>query len=395
MLIVAAILAIFVYGMIAAMLGTILPYLSTAFNLTPQENSYIALAQGLGLTLASISVGPLIDNKGKKTGILLGLSMIAIALFGLPSSTGYVMIMALILLLGLGGGILVTGANALVSDISDKRRASVLNVLNLFFGLGGFATPFIAGNFFEGNAIQLCYFIAILVVVTTIVHALTKMPPPSGERGFKFAEVGDVLGRPVLYLLAAFLFLYVACETGVWNWLPRHLMGQGIPESRSMNILSLGFALGLLIGRMLVAPILIKVAPATVTLYSAILMMITTFAMLQTNDPGVAWIAVFCAGVAMAPVFPTTLAMVGNAFPKMTATAMGVVITCGWIGLVVSSPIIGAVAGVDPARLKTALLLLPIFSVAMIVVNLALRPMLKSPVPAVETPATPGRPPRR
>jgi MFS family permease len=80
----------------------------------------------------------------------------------------------------------------------------------------------------------------------------------------------------------------------------------------------------------------------------------------------------------MAPVFPTTLAMVGDAFPRMTATAMGIAITTGWIGLAVSSKIIGAIAGTDPNRIKTGLLVLPAFSVLMIVVNLALRPMLKS-----------------
>ena len=44
MLIFAAILAIFVYGMIAAMLGTILPDLSDRFHLTPTQNGTIAFA---------------------------------------------------------------------------------------------------------------------------------------------------------------------------------------------------------------------------------------------------------------------------------------------------------------------------------------------------------------
>ncbi len=376
MLILAAILAIFVYGMIAAMLGTILPNLSQTFQLTPEQNSYIALAQGLGLTVASISVGPLVDNKGKKTGLLLGLSLIAISLYALPNSTGYGMIIVAMFVLGVGGGIIVTGANALVSDIGAERRATVLNFLNLFFGLGGLTTPFIAANFLSGNAISLCYLTAVLTTATLAVHSFTKMPPPSGERGFKAAEASTLLGKPSLFLLALFLFLYVACEVGVWNWLPRHLIAQGIPESQALNILSLGFALGLLIGRVAVAPILIKIAPPTVTLVTSVLMAITTYAMLQTTDPTTAGIAVFCAGLAMAPVFPTTLAMVGNAFPRMTATAMGIVITSGWIGLVVSSPIIGRIAGDDPTRLQTALLVLPACSVAMVIVNLALRPML-------------------
>ena len=376
MLILAAILAIFVYGMIAAMLGTILPNLSTRFALSPEQNSYIALAQGLGLTIASVSVGPLIDNKGKKTGLLLGLALIAGALYGLPNSAGYGTIVALMLLLGLGGGIIVTAANALVSDISSSKRATVLNFLNLFFGLGGLATPFIHGNFLNNDAVRLCYLTAVLTSITLGVHAATKMPPPSGERGFKSEEAGKLLGQPVLFLLALFLFLYVAAEVGVWNWLTRHLMSQGIAETTSMNILSLGFALGILIGRVAVAPILIKIPPQTVTLVSAVLMTVTTYGMLQATGATMAGVWVFCAGLSMAPVFPTTLAMVGNAFPKMTATAMGIVITSGWIGLVVSSPIIGRVAGDDPARLKTALLILPVFSAIMIAVNLVMRPML-------------------
>jgi len=39
---------------------------------------------------------------------------------------------------------------------------------------------------------------------------------------FKFSEIGTVLGQPALYLLSFFMFLYVACEVGVWNWLPKH-----------------------------------------------------------------------------------------------------------------------------------------------------------------------------
>jgi fucose permease len=132
----------------------------------------------------------------------------------------------------------------------------------------------------------------------------------------------------------------------------------------------------LLIGRVVVSRILIKVAAPTVTLGSAALMALTTYLMLQTSDPTIATIAVFCAGLAMAPVFPTTLAMVGDTFPVATATAMGIVITFGWVGLVVSSWLIGSIAGGDDMRLGTALMVLPAFSVAMILVNLVLRPML-------------------
>ncbi len=105
-------------------------------------------------------------------------------------------------------------------------------------------------------------------------------------------------------------------------------------------------------------------------------MAITTFLMLRTSRPQAAFVLVFLAGLSMAPVFPTTIAIVGDAFPRMTGTAIGFVITCGWIGLAVSSRIIGVIAGGDPRRLKKALLVIPAAAVLMVGLDLAIRSML-------------------
>ena len=375
MLIFAAIVAIFVYGMIAAMLGTILPDLSQRFQLSPRQNGTIAFAQALGLIIASLGVGPLLDNEGKKLGLMIGLACIALALFVLPRSSGFRSIVLLLFLLGVGGGIVVTGANALVSDVSEAHRATALNLVNLFFGLGGLATPFIAANLFARNWVRLCYTIAALTVVTLLIQAATKMPGPSGPNAFVLADAAPVLGRPILFLLGLFLFLYVGCEVGIWNWLPRHLIAQGISESRALNILSLGFALGLLIGRVGASQILISAPAIRVLLVASIAMAVTTFLMLRWNSPSAAATLVFLAGISMAPVFPTTLAIVGDAFPRMTGTAIGFVITCGWVGLAVSSRIIGFIAGSDPRRLKKALLVIPVSAALMVLLDLAIQKM--------------------
>ncbi|WP_109489055.1 MFS transporter [Occallatibacter savannae] len=377
MLIFAAILAIFVYGMIAAMLGTILPELSERFKLTPTQNGTIATVQALGLIIASLSVGPLLDTQGDKVGLILGLGSIAVALFLLPRSKGYGNILLLMFLLGMGGGIVVTGANALANSVSGSQSAVVLNLVNLFFGLGGLATPFIAANIFKKNWVRLCYTVAGLTVAALAVQAFAHMPAPTGNAQFLLANVGPILGKPVIFMLGLFLFLYITCEVGVWNWLPRHLIAQGIPESRALNILSLGFALGLLIGRVAISPVLAHAPAIEVTLGASIAMAVTTFLMLQTNKPGMAFALVFIAGLSMAPVFPTTLAITGQAFPQMTGTALGFVITCGWVGLAVSSRIIGSIAGNDPRRLKKALLIFPVSAVLMIGLDVAIWSILR------------------
>ncbi len=390
MLILSAVLAIFVYGMIAAMLGTILPDLSARFHLTPKQNGTIALTQAIGLVIASISVGPLVDSQGVKTGMIIGLVVICAALALLPRSTGFGQIAAYLFLLGLGGGTIVTAANGLGTAISQGHTSTALNLLNLFFGLGGLATPFISANLLGGNSTRLCYLTAALSGGTLAVNAATAMPPPSGSQSAALAGIGTLIGSPALWMLSLFLFLYVASEVGVWNWLVQHLIAQGIPESRALNILSLGFALGLLVGRVAAGfssrPLILWILPSalqtlvhsdlTVTLVAAVEMLVTTYLMLQTRRATTAGLLVFLAGVSMAPVFPTTLAITGTAFPQMTGTALGFVIAFGWVGLAISSRIIGSVAGGEPTRLKKALLLLPGMAAVMILVNLALHGVL-------------------
>jgi hypothetical protein len=221
MLILAAILGILIYGIVAATWGTFNPTL----GFTNAQIGTLSMAQSIGLVVASISVGPLIDLKGKKIALVGGLAMISISFWMLPAAGGnFTLVLLALVLLGLGGGIVVTGANALVSDVSESRRGSMLNILNLFFGLGGLITPFVTANILGGSAVRMCYVAAVLATVALLVNVITPMPKPTGERGFKASEIGSVVGRPALYMLALFLFLYIACEVGVWNWLARYLI---------------------------------------------------------------------------------------------------------------------------------------------------------------------------
>lgn len=374
MLLTAAVLAIFVYGVIAAMLGTILPDLSKKFNLTPQQNGSIAMYQAVGLMIGSFGGGILADLMGLKIELLLGLGAVAVALLGLRTAGGFSSVAGLMFLLGTGGGAVVGGANGLPPHIpmGDMSAASVSNLLNLFFGLGGLVTPLLASRLFQNNSQKLLMFAASAAALAWAVNGLAGMPAPSGTVSFNPSQVAGLLGNMNLILPALALFLYVACEVGVWNWLVRHLIAQGMSEKKALTILSLGFALGLLIGRVVISQVLGSVSPEQVLVGSAVLMAITTYLMLQTSNEGAAQGLVFLAGVAMAPVFPTALSIVGKRIPDMAATAIGIALTAGWLGLVCSSPLIGRIAGNDPKGLKKALLILPVASVVMIAICLML-----------------------
>ena len=374
-LILAATLAILVYGLIAPMLGALLP----SYSLTADQNSTLATVNALGLVIASLSAGPMIDKTGNKPTLLLGLFLVTASLFAAPNAGGYSGLLAVYFVLGLGGGIVVTGANALVGAVEPTRRGSALNFLNLFFGLGGILTTYAASHLF--TPVVLCYSVASLTLLALLVNAAAKMPGASGVSSFNVSEVSSLVSTPALILLSIFLFLYVACEVGVWNWLNIYLQrAKGFDAGSAGSVISYGFAFGILVGRLVVSRVLVKIPALTVTLVSAVLIALTTFLMLRLNSQTAITVAVFCAGLSMAPVFPTTLAIVGDTFRRGTATAMGIAITCGWIGLVLSSRVIGAIA--KESNLGNALLLIPAFAGLMVVVNLVLRSAARRPVTA-------------
>ena len=379
MLILSATLAIFVYGLIAPILGALLP----TYGLSAAEQGWLATVQAIGLVVASLTAGPVVDIKGNKVALLTGLALIVASLAAAPNAGGYGGLLFVYFILGVGGGIVVTGANALVGAVDPNRRGSALNFLNLFFGLGGIITTYVASEHVDPATV--CYGIAGLTAIALLVNAATKMPSPTGVASFRVNEIPALLSRPALLLLCFFLFLYVACEVGVWNWLKTYLVSlkaaDGSPifdATTAGHVVSYGFAFGILVGRVVVSRVLTKVSALTVTLTAAVLMAITTFAMLQLQSYAGVTAAVFCAGLSMAPVFPTTLAITADTFPRGTATAMGIVITFGWIGLAVSSRIIGALA--EGNQYHRALMLIPIFSCLMIVINLIMRPVVSRPV---------------
>ncbi len=373
MLILSAILAIFAYGLIAPILGALLP----SYALTAGQQGTLAMLQAIGLVVASLSAGPFIDIRGNKAALLTGLALVVIALAAAPNAGGYHVLLVVYFVLGFGGGVVVSGSNVLAGAVDPARRGSVLNFLNLFFGLGSIITTYIASEHIDPAVV--CYIIAAITALAFAVNAVTRMPSPLGKTNFHMSEIPGLLTKLPLILLSLFLFLYVACEVGVWNWLKTYLVDTVHFDPRSAgHVVSYGFAFGILLGRVVVSRVLTRIPALTVTLVVSILMAITTYLMLNLQSSAAITAAVFCAGLSMAPVFPTTLAMSQDAFPRGTATAMSIILTFGWIGLAVSSPIIGALS--EGGTYRQGLMLIPVFSVLMVLVNLALRPVMKRSV---------------
>jgi len=200
---------------------------------------------------------------------------------------------------GLGGARSSRGPTRWRSIWAAPEHAAALKFPErLFSDWGAWATPFILANLLHGNSTR-------LVLPDRGGHgghagrdAGVHMPQARSAGGIALSEAGKLLSHPALWLLAAMLFLYVACEVGVWNWLTRHLIRAGDFRVRAFEHPVAGLPLGLLIGRVAVTPLFKTVRPDTGDAGAAVLMTVTTWLALRTTKPAVAWVAVFAAGIA-------------------------------------------------------------------------------------------------
>ena len=318
------------------------------------------LAACAGLAAGPLAAGVLFDRYGGKAALVSGLASLSAGLWGLaaggaaPASICFSMGA-----LGLGAGMALLAANALVWAGAPANRAGALNLLNLLLPLGvlspGLGTPATRGA-------------AAVVAAVALAAAVWK---PLARRAPEPPEPAAAGKRPAIWLLALLLFLYAACEAGTWCWLAEYWRAARVLDRETAwQILCYAVPLGLMAGRAWSARILANVAALRVVQVAALATVFATALLLLARSPSASSVAGFLVGAALAPVLPTTLALAGEALPQTPATGMGMVLAAGALGLAAGSGLIAWLSGLF--SLPTAMRALPALALAMALAAMAM-----------------------
>ena len=360
-LFIAAFLSTFLFGCISTFWGLVVPTLEGSLGKEAVPN--ILLANSIGLVLGSLLVGPVIDRLGKKVALAGGMLLVAAGVAGLGMINSAEAAIAMAVMIGAGGSVIVTAANALISDISELR-GTWLNLINNAFAVGATLGSIVIPGMIAGGFQKVAWGLAGIAGLALLFFLALPFPLPLAAGGGPRTSAGRLLGDPLLWALAVMLFLYVGCEGTVWYWLNKYLITNlKFDAGAAGRTLSL-FPIGIIIGRAVCSWLLMRVDALKLTLVFSAAIAITYTGILLVEDHNAVRLFVFLAGLAMAPLFPTILAATGAAFSQATGTAMGLVITGGWLGYVAIPPSIGRVS-----ELHTGLFLTTGAAVVMILTN--------------------------
>ncbi|OFC72721.1 MFS transporter [Alteromonas confluentis] len=221
------------FAMTSDSVGEIIKEVKVAFEVTNAQASLMHSLPMLGIALSGLLLGFLADRLGRKTTIVIGLSVFGLACYSFFMANNFVFIVSLMTLSGIAVGIFKTGALALIGDISGstKQHTATMNGAEAFFGVGAIIGPLIVAYLIhKGVPWQYLYIIAggictLLIVVAVWVKYPTYQPSAhnNGEK-VTVRQSLALVKNPYALGFSVGAFLYVAAESAIYVWMPSYLV---------------------------------------------------------------------------------------------------------------------------------------------------------------------------
>lgn len=342
---IAACVGMLVFGMAMLSLGTVNTFLVERFGLDPLGVASLAGLLPFGILAGSLIFGPVVDRFGYKIPLSVAALLVLAAFETVAAATTFVPVQAAFFLIGLGGGVLNGGTNALVADISGENRGSRLSILGVFFGVGALGMPMVTAlllRWFTPGAIIAGFGFAILLPIAFFLSI--SFPVPKQLQGLPIREGTALLRDTTLLLLSMILFFESAAEGLVNNWTPPFLQhSRGLGTDESLYMLTVVSA-SLTVARLVLGGLLMRISRGVILVSSLAIAALGT--VLLGLAPGLsgASVAMALIGIGFAAAFPVVLGAIGGLFPRLSGTAFGIALVVALTGNTVLNTLLGAVS---------------------------------------------------
>jgi fucose permease len=335
----------FVFGIVMSSLGALLPALFGAIGFEKADAGRLFFVMNLGMLVSSLAFGPFCDRFGFRLTLLVSTLLIAASFSALSASGTYRTVLPLLAVLGLGGGALNGGTNALLNDISPNRRASALNLLGIFFGFGALFTPFFTGSLLETMGLPLILRgLAVLTLAPFALFLLVRFPRAKHQGGFSWPECRKALQSPLLLLFGLLLFCESGNEFTMGGWMTTYL-GERLGVTPRFAAYTLaGYWTAIMLGRFAVSRLGSKVSSSLLVILSATLALLASTGLILSGSAGAAALCAGLVGLGFAAIFPTTLAQAGTAFADYSGTAFSIIFAMALSGGMTAPWLVGRIA---------------------------------------------------
>jgi fucose permease len=322
-----------------AIRGEIMGTWTQEFALTNAQVGAVTGAAFWGFLLSMVFGGPLCDVLGM--GRLAALAFVGhvtgtvLTIF----ASGFTSLFAATLLVGVGNGLVEAACNPLIATLYPDNKTTKLNQFHVWFP-GGIVIGGLVAFALQEAGFSWQVRIASMLIPAAIYGVMffgMKFPPTERvASGVSNADMFKATLRPLFLFMAFCMLLTSSTELSTNQWIAELLSNVGIP-----GILILVWINGLMaIGRMFAGPVVHRLAPAGMLLFSAIFSGLGLLWL--SNASGTAALAaaaVFAVGICY--FWPTMLGFVAEYVPRSGALGLAIMGGVGSASTAITQPLVG------------------------------------------------------
>ena len=339
-------LALLVTSMTFAIRAGILSQLGAEFSLNDGQLGWVNAMAFLGFPVAMMIGGALYNSLGAKKLLIIAFVCHLAGLLLTISAEGFWGLLISTFFIGFANGAVEAGCNPLIAETYPDNKTTMLNRFHVWFP-GGIVVGALISKAMTDASLGWQLQIAVMLIPAIIYGVMTlKQQFPEIER-IKGSTRDNVkaLFSPLFIFMAICMTLTTTAELGTQQWIERILGSSGASPMLIMALIT-----GLMaVGRYFAGPVIHRLNPVGVLLFSAIVATAGIYAMSIATGSMVYFSAILFA-IGVMYFWPTMVGFVAENIPESGALGMSMIGAAGMFALSLWNPVIGS--WIDSARAK-------------------------------------------
>lgn len=369
----ASVLCMILFGAVLVVLPVCQDAIGEQLHINLEHRGLLTSVRMAALICSLLIIGRFGEGRNKRYFLSAGLLAIAAAQAWAAVSSGYGILMAAMVLSGLGKGAVEALVNPLVAQLHPKTSARALNIINGVFSVGLVTGALSAGQLLQtGHSWRVPFWLWVIPPIVCAGMFFTRRYPqqerPSDtaahEDDVPLHSVGRFLKLPLFWLLVVAMVLGGGCEAGLTSWAPNF-------AQKALNATPLGgawmsafYGAAMALGRFASGGIVGRTGAVRLMIISTVLCAVATLGLTFVRTVDTAYVLFALGGLFVACFWPTLLSVASDHISTGSTSLFSLLAAAGVGGCVIFPWAIGRLG--DVFGLRLGMLVLPVSMVLLL-----------------------------
>src|SRR5690625_1285347 len=325
-------------------IGTVLEPMVESYGIDYGAGGQLIMNQFLGFLGGVLLAPAIVKSLGRKMTVFLALGLFAITQLVFSILPNWHVLLYIAPFGGAGIGILETVIAALIIAHLQEKKATVLILAEVFFGVGALLIPIISAVLIAANIWNASFAIVAVIVIIAIFlwlflpfgelePILKKQPELSAEQSEKTKRQKYSRKQlPIITAGAFFFFMYFRTEMVLPNYLPKILSHTTDLNSYSLSMSITVFWLAMTFGRMAMTFVIDRIGYHRLFVISCVGQFLSLILFASTSSVVMSFVAIFLTGLLMGGIFSIGLLIINETASGLVEWTTSLLVAMGGLG---------------------------------------------------------------